>query len=168
MTAQWSKYHCYKQALSHYDLRCMNAKLRLNKKHSNWARLKPCKWCNEIQNGKSQHIIVLLKYVWCNISSSNSNVYNTIQYKHSKTQNNYKIITSIIPILKKLSDLCDKGDFVILNIKIFLSKISFDCCYNIVLQLCIELLHIFKKIKYILSGFQIKIISYDRIILWSS
>ena len=37
VAAHWSKYHCFKQALSQYDLRCLKATLNPNKQAENTA-----------------------------------------------------------------------------------------------------------------------------------
>ena len=36
VAVHWSKYHCYKQALSRYDLRCLKATFNPNKQSNSW------------------------------------------------------------------------------------------------------------------------------------
>ena len=72
VTAHWSKYHCYKQAPSRYDLRCLKAMLNFNPnrqtnvlphwntiiRHSTWV---PTSSCHSIQTPGGPGVVLLLQ-----------------------------------------------------------------------------------------------------------
>ena len=42
MAAHWSKYHCYKQALSQYDVRCLKAMVNPNNNYTHFVYMVTC------------------------------------------------------------------------------------------------------------------------------
>ena len=62
VAAHWSKYHCYKQAPSWYDLRCFKATLNPNKQTNTWRVILNPNW-----DYSSDSLSVQIKRIWIKI-----------------------------------------------------------------------------------------------------